>query len=137
MANIDQAEAILLLKALLSNTAYTVPGAQYAAIDTSTTAPTSTSFGSEASGGGYARAALSVTAAAAGSGGNAGLAYSPSSGALNYTNMPAGTFSSIEVFNAATGTTRRLLFGALASSKTLAAGDTLSIAAGQLTATLG
>jgi hypothetical protein len=129
MANIDQTEATALLKATLNNTAYTTPGATiYLALDT--VAPSSSStFGTEVTGGSYARPAVAFSTASAGSTSNSGI--------VSFTSMPVATVVSVEIFNASTGTVRRLWYGNLTASKTTAAGDTLSFAVGAITATLG
>lgn len=57
---------------------------------------------------------------------------SASSAVTSFTNMPAATTAGIEVWNS----TSRQEFGALTSSKTTAAGDTLSFAAGAITSAL-
>lgn len=80
--------------------------------------------GTEASGGSYA--SITVTFASA-SGQSAA-----SNVALNYTSMPASTIVGVELWDSA-GTPIRKWWGALSASKTLNAGDTLSIASGSLT----
>jgi hypothetical protein len=93
---------------------------------------TSTANGTElTTGGGYTSGTgaptVAWTAAAAGS--------QPSSGAVSVANMPASTVVGVEVWDSA-GTPKRQEFGALAASKTLASGDTLSFAAGAITSSL-
>ena len=57
---------------------------------------------------------------------------SASSGVTSFTNMPGVTTVGIELWNS----TSRQEFGALSASKTTAAGDTLSFAAGAITSSL-
>jgi len=91
-----------------------------------------TASGAElATSGGYAAgaAAPTVTFAAA------AAAQAASNSAVTVTNMPAATVVGVELWDSA-GTPVRKWFGALTASKTTNAGDTLSIAAGSLTAAL-
>jgi hypothetical protein len=94
---------------------------------------TATSNGTEvATGGGYTSGAgaPSVTWAAAAAGSQATNAI------VSVTNYPrVETVVGIEVWDS-TGTPRRLEWGALAASKTMAAGDTLSFASGAITSAL-
>lgn len=126
MANIDQTEAGALLAASLKSTAYTAPAGQFIALATSS--PTATAAGTEVSGGSYARQAVTFGSVSAGACSN--------SGAVTFTNMPIATVTSIDIWSASTGTTRRLWYGALGASKTTASGDTLSFAIGAITASL-
>lgn len=135
MANLDPAESQLILNAMFKGGTYTPLSTVYVAIDT--TIPTYSASGTEASssGTGYVRAALAsanVTVATA-----SGTSTATSTAALNYTNMPAGTFNGVEVYSASTGAVRRLWYGQLSTAKTLAAGDTLSISSGQFSTSLG
>ena len=94
---------------------------------------TATSNGTEvATGGGYTAAggAPTVTWAAAASGSQA------TNAAINVTNYPrAETVVGIEIWDS-TGTPKRVEWGALAASKTMASGDTLSFASGAITSAL-
>jgi hypothetical protein len=96
---------------------------------------TATSNGTElAAGGSYvqvsgATGGITTTWAAAASGSQATNAVA------QQTNMPAATITSIELWDSA-GTNKRVEFGALASSKTTSAGDTLSFASGAITSAL-
>jgi hypothetical protein len=93
-----------------------------------------TAAGTElATSGGYTSGtgAPSVTFAAAST--STGAAASNS--AVTVTNMPAATIVGIELWDSA-GTPVRKWWGPLTASKTTVSGDTFSIAAGSLTATL-
>jgi len=127
MANIDQTEAGALLAASLKSTAYATPPGQFIALATSS--PTATTPGTEVTGGSYARQAVTFGTVTAGACSNTGV--------VSFTNMPAATVTSIDIWSTSTGTTRRLWYGALAASKTTASGDTLSFAVGAVTASLG
>jgi hypothetical protein len=94
---------------------------------------TSTANGTEvATGGGYTSAAgaPTVTYGAAASGSQASNAI------VSVTNYPrVETVVGIEIWDS-TGTPKRVEWGALAASKTMAAGDTLSFASGAITSAL-
>ena len=130
MANLDQTEATTLLGTILKNVTYTSPGTVWLALDTAN--PTATAFGTEVSGGSYARQALSFAAASAGS--------ISTNTAATYTSMPACTVVGAELFNAATGTARRIMWAASPSSgftaKTVNLGDTFTVPSGSLQASL-
>jgi hypothetical protein len=130
-ANIVRVEAAAILNATFAEAAYTDPTTPIkVALDSAV--GSDTAAGTEISGGSYARQTLTMAAASTGS-------YPTSIAsnvALTYTNMPAVTVTSVDIFDSA-GTPIRRWFGALTSSKTTNAGDTLTIASGSLTATLG
>ena len=94
---------------------------------------TATTNGTEvATGGGYTSGtgAPSVTYAAAATGSQA------TNAAINITNYPrVETVVGIEIWDS-TGTPKRVEWGALAASKTMAIGDTLSYASGAITSAL-
>lgn len=92
-----------------------------------TSAPDDATPGTAVSGGSYARQAASFSTPSSGSCSN--------SADLVFTNMPTATVSHIELYTAATGGTR-LWYGPLASSKSVASGDTLTIPAGSLVLSL-
>lgn len=85
-----------------------------------------TTGSSEVTGGSYAR---QTAAYASASGGQNALTAT-----LNFTSMPACTVSHIGIWDSA-GTPKFRLGSALAASKTLASGDTLSLTAATLTVT--
>ena len=88
---------------------------------------TDSAAGTEVTGGSYARQNVTFTAAAAGATSN--------NAAISYTNMPAVTVVGVEVWDSA-ATPVRLWHGALTANKTLNAGDTFTIATGDLDLTL-
>jgi hypothetical protein len=83
--------------------------------------------GTEVTGGTYARQNLSVAAAVNGATSN--------SADLVWTGMPAATVVGVEIWDSA-GTPVRLWYGALAASRTVAAGDEVRLTAGSLTLSL-
>jgi hypothetical protein len=85
-----------------------------------------TTGASEASGGSYAR---QTAAYASASGGANALTVT-----LNFTSMPAGTYTHVGIWDSH-GTPKFRLGSALAASKTLSSGDTLSLTAATLTVT--
>ena len=115
-----------LLNAVLRNLAYTPPVTVYIAL--STTATTDAGGITEATGGSYARQAC-ASAAPTGT-----PSKTLNSSALSYTNMPAGTIVDVAVYDALTAG-NMLLHGALLASKTVAAGENFSIAAGDFSVT--
>lgn len=84
--------------------------------------------GTEVTGGSYAPQTVTFGAASGGATSN--------SGALTYTGMPACTVVGVEIWDSA-GTPIRWWHGALAASKTINAGDTFTIPAGDLDLSLG
>jgi len=86
-----------------------------------------TTAGTEVTGGSYARKNLTVAAAVNGATSN--------SADLSWTGMPATTVVGVEIWDSA-GTPVRLWYGALGTSRTVAAGDELKIVAGQLAISL-
>lgn len=119
-------EANRLLDASFGTAAYTAPTTPMK-LALATTSSTASAAGTEVTGGSYARQTIALGSASAGSASN--------TGAITYTNMPAATSVSVDVYDS-NGTPRRGWFGALTASKTTAAGDTLSFAVGAITVTL-
>jgi hypothetical protein len=99
----------------------------YVGLCTSATTPDDATPGTAVSGGSYARQAASFSVPASGSCSN--------SADLVFTNMPTATVTYIELYTASTGGTR-LWYGPLASSKSVASGDTFTIPAGSLVLSL-
>lgn len=124
--NLVIAESNRLLDASLGTAAYTAPtGPMKLAL--STTTGTNTAAGTEVSGGSYTRQTITFNAASSGSATN--------SNAISFVGMPAATVTGVEIYDSA-GSPRRSWVGALASSKTVGVGDTLSFAASSITLTL-
>lgn len=117
----------VLINAILRGIAYTSPATVYLGLFTSD--PTDAGTGTEVSGGGYARQAVTFSAPSNGSTSNSAEVLFPQATA-NW-----GTVTHVGIFDAATGG-NLLLHGALAVSKTIATGDQFKIAAGKLTVTL-
>lgn len=124
--NIVQAEANRLLDASFGTASYTAPtGAMKLALATST--GSNTSAGTEVTGGSYARQTITMGSASAGSCSNGGT--------ISFTSMPAATVTGVDIYDS-NGTPRRAWVGPLTASKTTGAGDTLSFAAGAITASM-
>jgi hypothetical protein len=124
--NVVILEANRLLDASLGVATYTAPtGAMKLALETTT--GTNAAAGTEVTGGSYARQTITFGAASAGS--------STNTGSISFTGMPAATVTGVEIYDS-NGTPRRAWVGALTSSKTVGAGDTLSFAASSVTVTL-
>lgn len=127
MAAIAAAEANRLLDASFGKAVYVAPTTPMKlALETS--ANTDSAAGTEVVGGSYARQDLEMAAAS-----GKQIANSASEA---YTNMPAGTVSHISIYDSA-GTPRRAWYGPLTTARTLAAGDTLSFAAGSIVVSIG
>lgn len=88
---------------------------------------TDAASGTEVTGGTYTPQSVTFGSASAGTCSN--------TGALNFTLMPACTVTAVEIWDSA-GTPKRFWYGALSASKTVGAGDTFQIPAGQLTLSL-
>lgn len=119
-----------LLDHVLNNTALTSPTTVYVALFTDTATGGELEAGTltnEVSGGSYARQSAAFDAPAGGATAN--------SAGISFTDMPAGTVSYVAVMDAATAG-NVLFHGALTTSRTLNAGDTFTISAGDLDITL-
>lgn len=110
-----------VLDHILGTTTYTKPSAVYVALYTA--APSDVGGGTQVTGGSYARQTATFDAAASGATQNAGN--------IDFVSMPACTVTAIGIFDALT-TGNLLVWGTLATSKSLDAGDTLRIAIGDL-----
>ena len=115
-----------LLDHALGTASYTMPTV-YLALYTSD--PTDADTGTEVSGGGYARQAVSFNAASGGSASNSSDITFPQATA------DWGTITHIGLRDASTGG-NRLWYGALDVAKTINNGDTFEISAGDLVVTL-
>lgn len=127
MTMLANAEAGRLADACFGKATYTAPTTPMKLAVCSTTGTASTA-GTEASGGSYARQDLSAALPA-----NSTNGLWTTNAAITFLNMPAGTWTSVEIFDS-NGTPRRACFGALTANKTTASGDTLSFASGAITA---
>jgi len=123
MAVFDTAEANRLLDAAFSTADY-VGAATGSQLRLCTSAPTDTAAGTLVTGGSYANQAMAMSAAASRSCSN--------SGTVAFTGMPVATVTHVDIYNS--GGTVRKAWGALTTSRTTAAGDTLSFAAGSVVA---
>lgn len=110
----------VVLDHILRNQAFTPPATVYASLHTADPGETGAS---EASGGSYARQAITWNAAASGSMTN--------NGAINFTVMPAATITGIGIWDAASN--GNFLWGGTTTSKTTNAGDTYQIPSAALT----
>lgn len=88
---------------------------------------TDAAAGTEVTGGSYARQTITFSAASSGQIANNAV--------ISFTNMPACTVTGIDVYDS-NGTPKRLFYGPLTASKTVAAGDTLQFAASSITLSL-
>jgi hypothetical protein len=119
----------LLLDYMMTNGSVTRPTAWYVALYTA--APSDSGGGTEVSGSGYARQAVTFNAAATPGG------TTDNSTAVTFTAAGGswGTVTHIGIFNALT-TGNLLWHGAMTASKTIADGDTLEFAIGNIDLTL-
>jgi len=124
----DHAEA-LLLDWLMTTGSATRPTAWYVALYTA--APSDSGGGTEVSGSGYSRQAVTFDAASSpgGTTSNAGVvSFTASGGSF-------GTVTHIGIFDASTGG-NLLWHGAMTASKTVADGDTLEFSVGNIDLTI-
>lgn len=110
-----------VLDHILGTTTYTKPSAVYVALYTS--APGDAGGGTEVTGGSYARQVSAFDASASGATQNAAN--------IDFVSMPACTVVAIGIHDALT-TGNLLVWGTLATNKSLDSGDTLRIATGDL-----
>ena len=116
-----------LLDHTLGTAAYTHPSQAYLALHTAD--PTDAAGGAECSGGSYARQTIDFNAAAGTSG------AVTNSTAEDFADMPACTVTHIGIWDHASAGDL-LYHGSVSTPKTVADGDTISLAIGQLTVTL-
>ena len=116
-----------LVNAVLRNQAFTSPATVYLALYTSD--PTDAKTGTEVSGGGYVRQAITFNAPTNGA--------TPSAADVLFPIASAswGTVTHIGILDAST-VGNLLFYGALTNSKTIAANDQLKVAAGDITVAL-
>ena len=110
-----------VLDHILGTTTYTKPTAVYVALYTA--APSDTGGGTQVTGGSYARQAAAFDVSVAGA--------TQNTSNIDFVNMPACTVTAIGVFDALTNG-NLLVWGTLATNKSLDLGDTLRIAIGDL-----
>jgi hypothetical protein len=124
----DYAEK-LLLDWLMTNGSATRPTAWYVGLFTA--APSDSGGGTEVSGSGYARESVAFDAATSGAG------TTSNSAAVSFTASGGdwGTITHIGIFDASTSG-NLLWHGALTASKTVADGDTLEFATGNIDLTI-
>jgi hypothetical protein len=123
--NVVQAEANRLLDASFATTAYSAPTGPMK-LHLMTANGSATATGTEVTGGSYAAQTITMGAAAAGAAAN--------NSTISFTSMPVATVTGVDITDAAG--TRRQWWGALSTTKTLAAGDTLSFAASSISASI-
>ena len=121
MAAISTYLANIINNEVLRNTNYTPVATVYLAAYT--TNPTAADTGTEVTGGSYARQAITWTASSAGS--------TSSAADVNFATMPATTVAYLGIRDALSGG-NLLFYGPLAAAKTLNAGDTFTVKAGDL-----
>lgn len=114
-----------LVNEVLRGLNYVPPASVHVALFTSATSDAGA--GTEVTGGGYARQPVTFGAPADG--------VSTNTADISFTNMPASTVTHIAIMDAAT-LGNMLFHGPLAAGKTVNVGDTLTIATGDLTASL-
>jgi|SRR6056300_126994 len=112
-----------LLDHFLGTSSLTAPSAVYVALFTVAQDDAGTA-GTEVSGGSYVRKAASFDASSGGATAN--------TSDIDFTNMPACTVVGVGVYDHVSNSTNLLIHGTLTSSKTVDAGDTLRISAGDL-----
>lgn len=132
MANLVAAHGAQLVDASLGTTTLTATTTPLH-IRLMTANGSATAAGTElATGGSYTAVTGIATTGSGFAAANTTTATAATNAALTQTNMPVSTIVGIEIWDS-TGTPARKWFGALTASKTLAAGDTFSIATGALT----
>lgn len=114
-----------LVEHVLRNVAYTSPTTVYLAL--TTTATSDAALGTEVTGGSYVRKAITFGAASNG--------VCLNSVAVSFTSMPACTVTHAAIMDASTAG-NMLFHGPLTASKTVGAGDTLTFAISDLSASM-
>lgn len=113
-----------IIEHVLRNVSYTSPATVYAALYTDD--PGEGNTGTEATGGSYARQAVTFGAQSGGSVDN--------TGAVEFAGMPAGTFTHIGILDASTSG-NLLYFGELTDSLTITSGSKIIFADSDITVT--
>jgi len=114
-----------LLDALVGTSTYSITGATKLRLMTAN--GDDASAGTEVTGGSYASQTIAFDAAASGSISN--------NASISFTGMPAVTVVGIEIYDSA-GSPKRLAYGALTTSRTVTAGDTVQFASSAITLSL-
>ena len=114
-----------LLDALVGTSTYSITGATKLRLMTAN--GDDASAGTEVTGGSYTPQTIAFDAAASGAIEN--------NASISFTGMPACTVVGIEIYDSA-GTAKRLLYGALTTSRTVTSGDTVQFASGAIDITL-
>ena len=114
-----------LLDALVGTSTYSITGATKLRLMTAN--GNDASAGTEVTGGSYASQTIAFDAAASGSISN--------NASISFTGMPAVTVVGIEIYDSA-GSPKRLAYGALTTSRTVTAGDTVQFASSAITLSL-
>jgi hypothetical protein len=109
-----------VLDHILGTTSYTMPTVFLALY---TVAPTDSTAGTEVSGGSYTRKAVAFSAASSGAATN--------SANIDFAGMPTATVVAVAVCDASTSG-NILIYGSLASNRSVTDGDTLRISSGDL-----
>ena len=114
-----------LLDALVGTSTYSITGATKLRLMTAN--GNDASAGTEVTGGSYVAQTIAFDAAASGSISN--------NASISFTGMPAVTVVGIEIYDSA-GSPKRLAYGALTTSRTVTAGDTVQFASSAITLSL-
>lgn len=114
-----------LLDALVGTSTYSITGATKLRLMTAN--GDDASAGTEVTGGSYVAQTIEFDAAASGSISN--------NASISFTGMPAVTVVGIEIYDSA-GSPKRLAYGALTTSRTVTAGDTVQFASSAITLSL-
>lgn len=130
MAGIVQVEEQNLINGWLGITTYTAV-APPMKLALSTAITSSTSAGTEVTGGSYGRQTIAFSSPAAST-----PSTTSNTALISFTGMPAATVTDINIYDS-TGTPVRRAFAALTASKTTGAGDTISFASTAIAASLG
>ena len=130
MAVLDTTEANAYLEAMVGKTTYPATTAPIQ-LNLCTAVGNDTTAGTLVTGGGYA-----VQTIAAAGWNPAASRQITNNGVVSYTNMPVATVTSVDAKDS-NGTPKRKFYGALASSRVTASGDTLSFAASAIVLGMG
>ena len=130
MAALSDVSEVLLLNYLMTATSVTRPTAWYVALYTG--APSDSGGGTEVSGSGYVRKAVTWATAT----GTAGTTSNSNAPSFTASGGAFGTVTHIGIHSASSGSGNLLWHGAMTASKTIADGDTLEFSIGNIDLTL-